>query len=246
MRLRYLLLGGVALAAGTRYLSSRINRGGRTVRVGTVDDPEVAQAYLRITRLPQFRLMNEVIATLAVDGLQAGRAMDLGSGPGRLAIEMAERAPGLAVIGLDPSESMVQMAESNAAHAGVGDRVTFIKGIADQVPYPDHSFDLVVSTLSLHHWPDPVAVFDEVERILRPDGRFLIFDLRRDLGLLPWLALRFATHLAVPAALRRINEPMASREASYTPRELVEMLTRSSLQDWRVTSGPFWVMVESI
>lgn len=245
MRLRYLVLAGAAFL-GAGYASARIKGQRRRVRVGAIEDPEVARAYQWVTRMPQFRLGSILFARRAVDGLQEGRALDLGSGTGQLAIEIAEMAPKLAVIGLDMSDAMLDLASANARQADVGDRVTFIKGVADRVPYPDASFDLVVSTLSMHHWPDPVAVFNEIQRVLRPGGRFMIFDLRRDVGLAPWLLFWFATHVVVPGTLRRMNEPMSSREAAYTSPEVVEMLSRSLLQNWQGTTGPFWLTVESI
>jgi ubiquinone/menaquinone biosynthesis C-methylase UbiE len=51
--------------------------------------------------------------------------------------------------------------------------------------FPEGSFDLVVSTLSMHHWADPTAGLSEIGRVLRPGGRALVWDLRP--GLLPLL-----------------------------------------------------------
>ncbi len=52
------------------------------------------------------------------------------------------------------------------------------------LPFPDGSFDLVVSTFSMHHWSDPAAGLGEIARVLRPAGRALIWDLRP--GILPF------------------------------------------------------------
>jgi ubiquinone/menaquinone biosynthesis C-methylase UbiE len=244
MKLRYVAMGGLGLAAAS-YLSRRIRRAPRTVRIGVEEDPAVVQAYLRVSEMPQFRMMRGIVARRAVEGLWKGRALDLGSGSGRLALAIAEESPGMAVIGLDLSQEMVETASGNARESGLADRVTFVKGSVDKVPYPEASFDVVVSTLSLHHWPNPTAVFDEVGRILRPGGRFLIVDLRRDVGLAAWTVLWLATHVVAPLSLRQVNEPLASRESAFTPEELVEMLSRSTLQNWEVTSGPLWIAVQS-
>lgn len=91
--------------------------------------------------------------------------------------------------GIDLSDEMLPQAEGYARRSGVGDRVSFRKGDVQQIPFPDGSLDLVVSTLSWHHWSDPVAVLDEVARVLRPGGSFSIFDLRRDTISPAWLLL---------------------------------------------------------
>jgi hypothetical protein len=95
-------------------------------------------------------------------------------------------------------------------------------------------------------------VFDEVARVLRPPdperrkpgGAFVIFDLRRDLALPFWLVLWFATRVVVPPALRCANEPLASRDASYTPDEAGALAQGSTLTGWRVSRGPLWLIVE--
>jgi ubiquinone/menaquinone biosynthesis C-methylase UbiE len=245
VRVRYLLAGATALAA-LREVSQRIGSVERRVRQEAIESPEISMGFLRVSEMPQMRLMRALVARRAVGGLRDGRALDMGSGAGQLAIRLAKSAPNLAVIGLDLSDPMLDLAAVNAAKAGVGDRVTFIKADAASVPYPDASFDLITSTLSLHHWSDPVAVFDEVARLLRPGGRFLIVDLRRDVGLPVSMLLWFATRVVVPPALRQAGEPMGSREAAYTADEAVRILTRSRLQNWEVSTGPMWLAVESM
>jgi ubiquinone/menaquinone biosynthesis C-methylase UbiE len=128
----------------------------------------------------------------------------------------------------------------------VADRVSFRRGDAQQIPFPNASLDLVVSTLSLHHWSDPVAVLDEIARVVRPGGSFLIFDLRRDMIAPFWLLLWFATHVVVPAALRRVDEPLGSRNAAYTPQEAARLAEQSHLSGWRVTRGPLWLIIEGV
>ena len=173
-----------------------------------------------------------------------GEAADLGCGPGYLAIELARSAPGLRVTGVDLSDAMLTQAIANARLAGVAHQTDFRTGDVAALPFPDASLDLVVSTLSLHHWDDPRPVFDEIARVLRPGGAFMIFDLRRDLGPAPWLLFWFVTHLVVPQALRHIGEPLGSRNAAYTPDEVAGLLQESRLTGWRVVRGPFWLSIE--
>jgi ubiquinone/menaquinone biosynthesis C-methylase UbiE len=157
---------------------------------------------------------------------------------------LAQRSPELHVTGMDLSDELLAQGEEYARRAGLSDRVSFKKGDVKQIPFPDSTLDLVVSTLSLHHWSDPVAVLDEVARVLRPGGSFLLFDLRRDMIAPVWLLLWFAQHVVVPAALRRVNEPLGSRNAAYTPEEAAQLAERSRLSGWRITRGPLWLMIE--
>ena len=139
---------------------------------------------------------------------------------------------------------MLAAAEHRAREAGLDDRIAFQNGDAAHVPLPDASLDLVVSTFSLHHWRDPVAVLDEIARVLRPGGAFLVFDLRRDLAAPFYLLLWLATHVIVYRALRQANEPLGSRNAAYTPAEARELAGRSGLRGWQVTTGPLWLTIE--
>ena len=209
-----------------------------------IDDPAAARAYGRIMRLPHVALLRSFVARRATNLVGAGAAADLGCGPGYLAVELAHRAPGLHVTGVDLSDAMLTQAIANARLAGVAHQTDFRTADAAALPFPDASLDLVVSTLSLHHWDDPVPIVNEVARVLRPGGAFLLFDLRRDLGPAPWLLFWFATHVVVPQALRHIGEPLGSRNAAYTPDEVAGLLQTTRLTGWRVARGPFWLSIE--
>jgi SAM-dependent methyltransferase len=87
------------------------------------------------------------------------RVLEVGSGPGRLAATIAKTAPGVQVTGVDITPEMVQRASVLAARSGVADRVAFTVGDVAALPFGDASFEVVVSTLSAHHWPDPVAAW---------------------------------------------------------------------------------------
>jgi SAM-dependent methyltransferase len=106
-----------------------------------------------------------------------GQVLEVGSGPGRLAVQLAELTPGVQVTGLDISPEMVERAISLSANSGVADRVEFRVGDVASLPFADASFDAVVSTFSLHHWPDPAKGLEEIYRVLRPGGVARIYDV---------------------------------------------------------------------
>jgi len=251
--MRYLAgLAGLGIAFAAWRVYSRRARERVTSHEG-LDDPGVARAFNRIATLPHMRLLRWFVARRAVAMVQAGQAVDLGCGPGHLVVELAQAAPDLQVTGIDLSDEMLAEAEGYARRAGLPEgRVAIKKGDVARIPFPDGSLDLVVSTLSLHHWHDPVGVLDEIARVLRPPdpaegrpgGAFLVFDLRRDMSPPFYLLIWFATHFIVPGALRRVNEPLGSRDAAFTLQEAAHLAEQSRLTGWRVSRGPLWLIVE--
>jgi len=236
-----LVVGGLVAAAGWLY-SQRPRE--RIPSLEGIDDPEVARGFNSVTRMPHMRFLRWYVARRAVGMVSQGQAADLGCGPGFLVLELARQSPQLHVTGIDISDEMLTEADAISRGSSASHRVSFKKGDVEELPLEDGSMDLVVSTLSLHHWSDPVAVLNEVARVLRPGGSFLIFDLRRDMVAPAWLMIWFVTHVVVPPALRRMNEPLASRDASYTPEEAAQLAKQSRLTGWRVTRSPLWLTLE--
>jgi ubiquinone/menaquinone biosynthesis C-methylase UbiE len=254
-RKRTAFLGGLTAAlllAAWRVYSRRSRE--RVLSNEALDDLDVARAFNLVSRLPQFYLIRWFVARRAAAMVKAGQAADLGCGPGYLVLKLAQVAPGLQVTGIDLADEMLAEAETLARRSGLhaSGRVAFKKGDAAQIPFADGSLDLVVSTLSLHHWSDPVQVLDEIARVLRapepgegrPGGSFLVADLRRDMSAPFYLLLWFATDCVVPRALRRVQEPLGSRNAAFTPEEAARLAAQSRLTGWRVTSGPLWLIIE--
>jgi ubiquinone/menaquinone biosynthesis C-methylase UbiE len=209
-----------------------------------IEDPEISTAFEWVSSMPQMRWMRQYIITHAAALQDHGEAADLGCGPGLLVLDMARRAPGLHITGVDLSENLLAAAKQSAEQAGLGDRVDFRLGNVEEIPFPDQSLDLVISTLSLHHWVDAVKVLNEIERVLKPGGAFYIFDLRRDMALPFYMMIWFGTQFVVPAALHQVNEPMGSRNASYTVQEVLGLAQQSNLRGGQVTGGPLWVVLE--
>jgi SAM-dependent methyltransferase len=92
-------------------------------------------------------------------------------------VGLAARAPEVHVTGVDISRDMVERARSLTTTSGVADRVEFHVGDVAALSFPDASFDVVVSTFSLHHWSDPADGLAEIYRVLRPGGVAVVYDL---------------------------------------------------------------------
>ncbi|WP_326828995.1 class I SAM-dependent methyltransferase [Streptosporangium sp. NBC_01810] len=127
-----------------------------------------------------FRSLYAKVTTDVVSATPAGgtRVLDVGTGPGRVPLAIARALPGLRVEGLDLSAEMIDRARRNAAEAGLTGRVDFTVGDVADLPYPDGDFDLIVSSMSQHHWPDVATGLRELRRVLRPGGRIWIYDFR--------------------------------------------------------------------
>jgi ubiquinone/menaquinone biosynthesis C-methylase UbiE len=133
-------------------------------------------------------LYQQVAADAAhADGLSAGDlVLDIGTGPGRVPRLLHRLRPDLDVEGVDVSAEMIQGARATAEReepviAGPGALRYTVADVAD-LPYPDGSVALVVSSLSLHHWPDPEAGIAEIRRVLRPSGKVWIYDAKPQLA----------------------------------------------------------------
>jgi ubiquinone/menaquinone biosynthesis C-methylase UbiE len=119
------------------------------------------------------------IAEEVVAHLKSGRILDLGTGPGYLPIGIAQRSSNLQVDGIDLSRSLIRMARENASRAGVSDRARFEPGDATNLSTPDQTYDLVLSTGMLHMLKDPLKMFRECYRVLKPGGEAWIYDPAR-------------------------------------------------------------------
>ena len=114
----------------------------------------------------------------AIAGLREGEAvLDLGSGGG-LDCFLAAKKVGLSgrVVGLDMSADMVQLARRNARQVGA-ENVRFRLGEMEEMPFPDESFDVIISNCVINLSPDKDAVLRECHRVLKHGGRLRVSDI---------------------------------------------------------------------
>jgi len=159
------------------------------------------------------------------EGISSGLALEVGPGPGYLGLEWLSNTEGTTLRGLDISEDMIAIAQRNAAEYGLTDRVKYVRGDARKMPFENEYFDAVFSNGSLHEWGQPVEILNEIARVLKPGGKYLISDLRRDMNpLMKW----FLWIMTRPREMR--SGLVSSINASYTLAEAETLLLKTKLQ----------------
>ena len=138
----------------------------------------IARWYARITRpsLPEFQALARRVADAVPP---AGSVLEVAPGPGYFAIELAKLG-GRHVTGLDISRTFVEIARHNALEAGVD--VEFQQGNVASMPLPQNTFDYLVCRAAFKNFSEPGTALGEMHRVLKPGGRALIIDLRRDVA----------------------------------------------------------------
>lgn len=176
----------------------------------------VEAVYTTPDVIEQRRVVRQALA------LRAGeRVLDIGVGPGFLAAEMAAEvgASGL-VCGIDPSDSMLAIARSRTREPG-GAALDLQPGNANRLPFPDATFDAVVSTQVFEYVRDIPGALAEIHRVLRPGGRVLLLDT--DWDTVVW-------HTGDRARMRRVLAAWEPHLADpYLPRTLYRSLERAGL-----------------
>jgi ubiquinone/menaquinone biosynthesis C-methylase UbiE len=124
-----------------------------------------------------------------------GRLLDVACGPGVVTAALAPAAT--AVVAFDATERMLEKAKARCAKAGLNN-VTFELGDAENLPFPDATFDGAVTRAALHHFERPQRAIDEMFRVLRPGGSAVIVDV---------VSAEDADRSALHNAIERLRDP---------------------------------------
>ncbi len=120
------------------------------------------------------------LRTINLASIQPGeKVLDVGCGTGTLAIEVQQRVGATGrVAGIDPGAQQIARARSKAARRNLA--IDFQIGVIEQLAFPDQTFDVVLSTLMMHHLPASLKRqgLAEIARVLKPGGRLVIADFK--------------------------------------------------------------------
>jgi ubiquinone/menaquinone biosynthesis C-methylase UbiE len=176
--------------------------------------------------------------SLLKNGITQGCALEIGPGPGYLGLEWLKHTQGTTLKGLDISADMIALAEHNAGDYGLSQRVEYVHSSGSQMPFDDGTFDAVFTNGSLHEWSEPRSTFDEIWRLVRPGGKVLISDLRRDIP----APIRWFLWIAIQPREMRPGL-VTSLNAAYISAELRELVKGTGLERCTVSEHPFGLVL---
>ena len=153
-------------------------------------------------------------------GLARGRVVDLGCGPADIPLRLARARPELGATAVDGAAAMLALAANAVRRAGA--HVTLVRASVPRLPFRRSTFDAVVSNSLLHHLPDPLVLWRETARLVRPGGAILVMDLARPES--PSRAREIVERYAADEAELLKRDFQASLLAAFTPEELRSQL----------------------
>lgn len=172
---------------------------------------------------------------IAKDLPQGGSVLEIAPGPGYLCIELAKLGP-YAIRGVDLSHAMVRIAREKAVQAGV--KIDFEQGNASNLPFPRETFDFLVCRAAFKNFAQPVGALREMHRVLKPGGRGMIIDLRRDAS---WTDVSRAVDQMglglVNRTLTRLTFRFMLLKNAYAKEHFEQMLAQTELGKVEIVKG---------
>jgi SAM-dependent methyltransferase len=164
---------------------------------------------------------------------KTGRYLDIGCGTGNYTIALSET--GVNLTGVDPSALMLEPARAKNSE------IEWKTGRAEKLPFAGASFEGVLATLTIHHWEDLEKSFAEVDRVLKPDGRLVIFTSTAEQMKNYWLKFYFPQMLeaswkqmpspaAIENALRNNGFEIVDTEKYFVSQDLADLFLYSGKQ----------------
>jgi ubiquinone/menaquinone biosynthesis C-methylase UbiE len=206
-----------------------------------------AGLYSKLTQTPSLQQEYQEIAAYLSCQIQSGRLLDIGTGPGRLLLEVYRLNPGLQLYGLDISQAMIELARKNLAGVTADLKVANVCTMG----YEGNFFDAVVCTGSFYLWDQPVKGLEEIQRILKPGRSAHLFEVRRDHDHDAYKAA-LKTNLKREGLAMRLFGPLLLAEAlrmAYRTDEVAKIIGRTSfaggcrIENLALVGLPIWMHI---
>jgi SAM-dependent methyltransferase len=237
----------------SRWLSDAVSAYPRARQPGPLAacNPPASRDEQRLAELPVWRAVEWLLTRRALTpfrvrpGFERLRILNVDFGPGGIVTALRRQAPLDAfVAGTDSVAGMGDLALHRARRRGAHRPIHLMQAWGHALPFRDGSFHLVVASGALHGWIAPDHALGEINRVLAPEGRYVIADFRRDLPLPLWLVVCAIQSLFTPKDLRALGEPGASIRAAYAPHEAEWLAARAGLPQISLKPGIGWLMME--
>jgi len=174
-------------------------------------------------------------------GISKGVVLHIGHGPGFTGLEWLKQTNGTKLIALDVSTEMIQIAKRNIKeYPGFENRIKYVNCSAEKMDIETESIDGVFCNGEVHEWPNPLNVFNEINRVLKPGGKYYILAHRRDLSFFTLLCDRFFIVRGLPKGTWEFY--MESINASYKYNELDKILKKSDLKKFQLTPSKWMIL----
>ena len=164
------------------------------------------------------------------------RVLDLATGTGDVALEIARLEPSARVLGLDPSPRMLERAGDKVKSADLEDRIELTPGHAESLPFDDDTFDGAIIAWGIRNVADRPRALEEMARVVRPGGRVVILEGTEPQSHLLAPLARFYIHHLVPRLGAWLSQERAYRylqtsiEAFPPPSEFARLMRSCDLE----------------
>jgi demethylmenaquinone methyltransferase/2-methoxy-6-polyprenyl-1,4-benzoquinol methylase len=180
---------------------------------------KIARRYDRVNRVLSLGMdkgwRRRTVRSLALG--ENAQVLDVATGTGDLAIDLARMTPTAKIIGLDPSPGMLGIAREKVAKKTFADRIELVEGDAQALPYEDNSMDAATIAFGIRNVPDRMKGLREMARVVKPGGRVAVLELGEPKRGLLGAAARFHTRHVVPRLGALLS---GKREYSYLQKSI--------------------------
>ncbi|MCD6561386.1 MAG: methyltransferase domain-containing protein [Deltaproteobacteria bacterium] len=207
---------------------------------GAEIDDNTIKLFSRVAKWTGMAAALRVRKTLGPAIRQGMKVLDVGTGPGIIPIHLKRSYPYASLIGLDISLKMIKTASHH--NRKLHRPLDLLVGDGQRLPFKSGSLNIIISFFALHHMEHPEKLLMEADRVLKPDGRLLIIDFRRDMpkALFMLLDTIWQLFFLCSSGRRGFHDSVPS---AWLPDEIESILVKNNLNRFRVdtTKTELWI-----